>query len=94
MAYDLARRGAPVTLLEKEAPAAGATSRSFAWINADFSKQPFAYHTLNKLGLWAYRLLEHELSRLPRESFLLAFLFRRRESALLLSLPSRESTCL
>lgn len=67
LAYHLSRRGAQVTLLEKEAPAAGATSRSFAWLNADFSKQPFDYHALNKLGVWAYRLLEHELPGLPVE---------------------------
>lgn len=67
LAYHLSLRGAQVTLLEKEAPAAGATSRSFAWINADFSKQPFAYHTLNKLGVWAYRLLQQQLPGLPVE---------------------------
>ena len=67
LAYHLSRRGAQITLLEKEAPAAGATSRSFAWINADFSKQPFAYHTLNKLGVWAYHLLQQELPGLPVE---------------------------
>ena len=61
LAYHLSRRGAQITVLEKEAPAAGATSRSFAWINADFSKQPFDYHTLNKLGVWAYHLLQQEL---------------------------------
>jgi glycine/D-amino acid oxidase-like deaminating enzyme len=67
LAYHLSRRGAEITLLEKEAPAAGATSRSFAWINADFSKQPFDYHILNKLGVWAYRLLEQQLLGLPVE---------------------------
>jgi glycine/D-amino acid oxidase-like deaminating enzyme len=65
LAYHLSRRGARVMLLEKDSPAAGATSRSFAWINADFSKQPLHYHELNKLGVWAYRLLEEELSGLP-----------------------------
>lgn len=67
LAYRLSRRGAQVTLVEKEAPAAGATSRSFAWLNADFKKQPLHYHTLNKLGVWAYYLLEQELSGLPVE---------------------------
>jgi glycine/D-amino acid oxidase-like deaminating enzyme len=67
LAYHLSRRGAQVTVLEKEAPAAGATSRSFAWINADFSKQPLHYHTLNKLGVWAYHLLQQELPSLPVE---------------------------
>ena len=67
LAYHLSRRGAQTTLLEKEAPAAGATSRSFAWINADFGKQPLHYHPLNKLGVWAYHLLEQELPSLPVE---------------------------
>ena len=67
LAYHLSRRGAQITLLEKEAPAAGATSRSFAWINADFSKQPLDYHTFNKLGVWAHHLLQQELPRLPVE---------------------------
>lgn len=65
LAYHLSRRGAQVMLLEKESPAAGATSRSFAWINAEFSKQPLHYHQLNKLGVWAYHLLEQDLSGLP-----------------------------
>ena len=67
LAYHLSRRGAQITLLEKEAPASGATSRSFAWINADFGKQPVHYHTLNKLGVWAYHLLAQELPGLPVE---------------------------
>jgi glycine/D-amino acid oxidase-like deaminating enzyme len=33
IAMRCARAGADVTLLEKTAPAAGATSKSFAWIN-------------------------------------------------------------
>lgn len=65
LAYHLARRGARVTLLEKDAPASGATGRSFAWINADFSKQPFHYHQLNRLSLMSYRILELQLPGLP-----------------------------
>jgi glycine/D-amino acid oxidase-like deaminating enzyme len=38
IAYRLARRGAEVTLLERDGPAAGATSRSFAWLNAHYTK--------------------------------------------------------
>ena len=34
IAYHLAKRGARVTLLEKEHPAAGTTKNSFAWLNA------------------------------------------------------------
>ena len=33
IAYHLARRGARVTILEKQRPGAGATQNSFAWIN-------------------------------------------------------------
>src|SRR4029077_4520838 len=33
IAYQLARRGARVTLLDRAAPAQGATANSFAWIN-------------------------------------------------------------
>ena len=42
------RRGPKVTLFEKEAPAAGATSRSFAWINA-FTGNPH-YRALRMRG--------------------------------------------
>ena len=65
VAFRLARRGARVTILDKAGPAAGATSRSFAWINADVSKRPQHYHELNRLGLWSYRILEQELPGLP-----------------------------
>jgi glycine/D-amino acid oxidase-like deaminating enzyme len=62
LAYQLARRGAPVTLLEKERPASGATANSFAWINATFSKRPWAYFNLNRLGMDAWRQLDRELA--------------------------------
>src|SRR2546423_5741426 len=62
MAYRLARRGAPVTLLERARPASGATSKSFAWINATYSKQPWPYFHLNRLGVAAWRALDAELS--------------------------------
>jgi glycine/D-amino acid oxidase-like deaminating enzyme len=65
IAYRLTRRGARVTVLDKSGPAAGATSRSFAWLNAEFSKQPFHYHQLHRLALAAYRYLEQELPGLP-----------------------------
>lgn len=61
IAYHLARRGADVRLVEKAEPAAGATSKSFAWINAGFSKRPQHYYQLNRLGMLAYRHLEREL---------------------------------
>jgi glycine/D-amino acid oxidase-like deaminating enzyme len=61
IAYHLARRGASVTLCEKERPAAGATEKSFAWINATFSKQPRSYFELNRLGMARWQQLEREL---------------------------------
>lgn len=61
MAYHLSRRGAQVTLLERTAPAAGATGKSFAWINANFSKQPRHYHLFSRLGVQAFRTLQQEV---------------------------------
>jgi glycine/D-amino acid oxidase-like deaminating enzyme len=61
IAYHLARRGAQVTVCEKERPAAGATSKSFAWINSTFSKQPRSYFELNRDGMAAWRRLQGEL---------------------------------
>jgi glycine/D-amino acid oxidase-like deaminating enzyme len=63
IAFHLARRGAAVTLCEKERPAAGATEKSFAWINATFSKQPRSYFELNRLGMAAWEQLDRELGR-------------------------------
>ena len=59
--FHLARRGADVRLFEKAEPAAGATSKSFGWINAGFSKRPRHYYRLNRLSMLAYRHLEQEL---------------------------------
>lgn len=61
LAYRLARRGAAVTLLERTRPASGATANSFAWINATYSKQPWAYFNLNRLGIEAWQQLDREL---------------------------------
>ena len=62
LAYRLAKRGAAVTLVEKTRPAAGATANSFAWINATYSKQPWAYFQLNRLGIEAWQQLDRELA--------------------------------
>ena len=61
IAYHLAKRGAQVTVLEKQRPGAGATGKSFAWINSTFSKQPRAYYELNALGIAGWRRLQIEL---------------------------------
>jgi len=53
IAYSLARRGAAVTVIDKGRPGGGATSHSFAWINAT-AKHPVPYHNFNRrsLGMW------------------------------------------
>ena len=56
IAYHLAKRGARVTVLEKQRPGAGATEKSFAWINS-FSKQPRSYYDLNLHGMAGWRRL-------------------------------------
>ena len=61
LAYRLAKRGAQVTLVERTRPGSGATANSFAWINATYSKQPFAYFQLNRLGIEAWQQLDREL---------------------------------
>jgi glycine/D-amino acid oxidase-like deaminating enzyme len=60
IAYHLARRGANVTILEKQRPGAGATQNSFAWINS-FSKQPRPYYDLNLYGIAGWRRLSLEI---------------------------------
>jgi len=64
--YHLARRGAQVTIVEGIAPAAGATGKSFAWINS-FSRTPRAYHDLGIIGLLEWHRLQQELgaAKLP-----------------------------
>jgi glycine/D-amino acid oxidase-like deaminating enzyme len=61
IAYHLAKRGARVTIVEAVRPGAGATEKSFGWINATFSKRPRAYFDLNQLGIAGWRRLETEL---------------------------------
>lgn len=59
IAMHLARAGAHVTLFEKLAPAAGATGKSFAWINA-FTNNPH-YRALRLKSIYAYRELDRQL---------------------------------
>jgi glycine/D-amino acid oxidase-like deaminating enzyme len=62
LAYQLARRGASVTVIEKQRPATGATAASFAWINATYSKRPWSYFALNRLGMEAWRHLDRDFA--------------------------------
>src|ERR1700682_4127170 len=61
IAYHLVKRGAKVLIVEAIRPGAGATEKSFGWINATFSKCPKAYFDLNRSGLAGWRRLEIEL---------------------------------
>ncbi len=61
IAYHLAKRGVRVTIVDAIRPGAGATEKSFGWINATFSKRPRAYFDLNQLGIAGWRRLETEL---------------------------------
>src|SRR5882757_1014679 len=60
IAYQLAKRGARVTILEKSTPASGATGDSFAYLNAS-TKPERPYYELNLLGIAGWRRLQLEL---------------------------------
>ena len=50
IAWRVASRGARVTILDRSEPGSGASSHSFAWINAG-AKEPVGYHNLNRRSL-------------------------------------------
>ena len=50
IAFRVAARGARVTLIDRDQPGFGASSHSFAWINAG-AKEPVGYHNLNRRSL-------------------------------------------
>lgn len=54
IAWRIASRGQQVTLIDKAEPGSGASSHSFAWINAG-AKEPIGYHNLNRrsLEMWS-----------------------------------------
>jgi len=59
IAYHLAEAGAQVTVLEKAAPAAGATRNSFAWLNAFVADTH--YRAVRLQSLLAYHALDRRL---------------------------------
>jgi len=61
IAYALHKAGQKVTLIDKDFPAAHASSNTFAWINASYPKQPLNYHLLSRLGLDIYRKWDDHL---------------------------------
>ena len=60
IAYHLAKRGADVTIIDRIGTAAGATSKSFAWINAHHTESE-AYHRLRYQSIAEYHRLDREL---------------------------------
>lgn len=60
VAYALTQRGAEVTVLEGQRPAAGTSSTSFAWTNAN-EKLPCEYFALNAAGLAEHHRLSAKL---------------------------------
>ncbi|WP_033284226.1 NAD(P)/FAD-dependent oxidoreductase [Streptomyces sp. NRRL F-525] len=62
VAYHLARRGVPVTLLDQgPVPATGVTGNSFAWIGGSGGHWPGGARDLREYVLADYRRLENEL---------------------------------
>lgn len=61
IAYHLAKSGAEVLLLERDALATRASRGTFAWINATWAKQPRDYHTLNQAGVAGWHRLQQDL---------------------------------
>ena len=59
LAFQLARQGAQVTVLEAGQPAKAASGRSFGWINASFYANP-AHHRLRAEGIAAHHR-QHKL---------------------------------
>ena len=61
ISYSLAKRGACVTVIDRNYPGSGATSHSFAWINASYFDQPDSYFNLRTHSLNEYHRLSAEL---------------------------------
>ena len=64
VAYEVAKAGAQVTVLEAGKIAGGASGASFAWTNAT-GKRPHAYFALNVAGMRAHLDLSREFGNAP-----------------------------
>ncbi|MFK8052451.1 MAG: NAD(P)/FAD-dependent oxidoreductase [Woeseiaceae bacterium] len=51
IAYQLAKAGADVTVIDQNGPATQASRGTFAWVNATWAKQPRSYHALSQEGV-------------------------------------------
>ena len=61
IAYNLSKRGADVTLIDKRGPASQASGNSFAWINASYYDMPVDYYWLRTHSLNEYHRLQQEI---------------------------------
>ena len=65
--YHLSERGAKVAIIDSSDPGSGASSHSFAWINAGF-KHPYSYHEFSRksMNMWDHlaRKLDMEIGLL------------------------------
>ena len=64
IAYQLAKAGAKVTVIDKLGPATHASRGTFAWINATWAKQPRYYHSFTQEGVANWHSLQRDL-KLP-----------------------------
>lgn len=62
IAYQLAKAGANVTVIDAQGPATHASRGTFAWINATWAKQPRHYHSFNQEGVADWHVLQKELN--------------------------------
>jgi glycine/D-amino acid oxidase-like deaminating enzyme len=62
IAYNLAKQGARVTLIDRSTVGGATSHGTFAWINATWAKQPRHYHAFNQLGIEAWHRLQSELN--------------------------------
>ena len=60
IAFQISRRNSPTTVLDKGQPGSGASSHSFAWINAA-AKRPVAYHDLNRRSMEMWERFARDL---------------------------------
>jgi glycine/D-amino acid oxidase-like deaminating enzyme len=61
IAYQLAKAGAAVTVIDQQGPATHASRSTFAWINATWAKQPRSYHAFSQQSVAAWHDLQREL---------------------------------
>lgn len=58
--YELSKRGAEVTILDRAGPAAATTGDSFAYLNASTKASSRPYYTLNWLGMAGWHAWQNE----------------------------------